>query len=94
VAFVGARLLVRVVDPALVPPEWLMVLLIALVFTWGFSKRSEMLPQDKTQAPAIAEVAHSTTVLPSVAELEKAHPEKVERAAAPESSDVGYAEPS
>ena len=94
VAFVGARLLVRVVDPALVPPEWLMVLLIAVVFTWGFSKRTEMLPQDETHAPAMAEAGRSATISPTVAEVEQAHPEKAERATTPESSDVGYAEPS
>jgi YkoY family integral membrane protein len=38
VALVGLRLLLRVVAPALVPPEWLMVSLIAVVFAWGFSQ--------------------------------------------------------
>ena len=41
VAFVGLRLLLRVIDPGLVPPEWVMVSLIAIVFVWGFSKRVE-----------------------------------------------------
>ncbi len=41
VAFVGIRLLLRVVNDALVPPDWAMVTLIALVFAWGFSKRNE-----------------------------------------------------
>ena len=41
VAFVGVRLLLRVFDSSFIPPEWLMITLIALVFTWGFSKRSE-----------------------------------------------------
>ncbi|MDX2098533.1 MAG: hypothetical protein SFW36_12215 [Leptolyngbyaceae cyanobacterium bins.59] len=40
VGLVGLRLLMRVVTPALVPPEWLMISLIALLFTWGFSKRT------------------------------------------------------
>jgi YkoY family integral membrane protein len=39
VAFVGLRLLLRVINPGLVPPEWVMVSLIAIVFIWGFSKR-------------------------------------------------------
>lgn len=39
VALVGLRLLLRVVNDALVPPEWLMISAIALIFTWGFSKR-------------------------------------------------------
>jgi len=40
VALVGLRLLVRVVAPAWVPSDWLMIGLIALLFTWGFSKRT------------------------------------------------------
>jgi YkoY family integral membrane protein len=40
VAFVGLRLLVRALQPDLVPPEWLMIAGIAIVFAWGFSKRS------------------------------------------------------
>ncbi len=39
VALVGLKLLLKVVYPAAVPPEWLMVAAIALIFTWGFSKR-------------------------------------------------------
>ncbi|MGD1866060.1 MAG: TerC family protein [Phormidesmis sp.] len=39
VAFVGLRLIVRVVDPELVPPEWVMVSLIFSLFAWGFSKK-------------------------------------------------------
>lgn len=41
VAFVGMRLLLRVINDALVPPEWLMVSAIALIFIWGFSKRNQ-----------------------------------------------------
>lgn len=41
VAFVGIRLLLRVLNDALVPPEWVMVSAIALIFIWGFSKRNE-----------------------------------------------------
>jgi len=40
VAFVGFRLLLRVINDSLVPPEWMMVSAIALIFTWGFSKRN------------------------------------------------------
>lgn len=42
VALVGLRLLVRVFNDALVPPEWAMVSAIALIFVWGFSKRSDL----------------------------------------------------
>ena len=41
VAFVGIRLLLRVFDSSFIPPEWLMITLIGLVFAWGFSKRVE-----------------------------------------------------
>ncbi|HAA32864.1 MAG TPA: hypothetical protein DCE56_40565 [Cyanobacteria bacterium UBA8553] len=41
VGFVGLRLLVRALKPELVPPEWLMIAAIALVFIWGFSKRTK-----------------------------------------------------
>lgn len=41
VGFVGLRLLLRAIKPELVPPEWLMVVAIGLVFLWGFSKRIE-----------------------------------------------------
>ncbi|MEM8780798.1 MAG: DUF475 domain-containing protein, partial [Cyanobacteria bacterium P01_G01_bin.49] len=40
VGFVGLRLLVRVINPEWVPPEWLMISAIALLFVWGFSKRN------------------------------------------------------
>lgn len=39
VAIVGARLLLRVVAPTIVPPEWGMIALIVLLFSWGFSRR-------------------------------------------------------
>jgi YkoY family integral membrane protein len=39
VALVGIRLLLKVVNDALVPPEWIMVPIILLIFIWGFSER-------------------------------------------------------
>ncbi len=39
VGLVGLRLLIRVINPLWVPPEWVMILLIAVLFMWGFSKR-------------------------------------------------------
>jgi YkoY family integral membrane protein len=41
VAFVGLRLLVKVFNDSYVPPEWVMVVAIAVVFAWGFSKRKD-----------------------------------------------------
>jgi YkoY family integral membrane protein len=46
VTIVGLRLLLRVIDPALVPPEWGMVALIMLIFLWGFSERTELTPEE------------------------------------------------
>jgi len=40
VALVGLRLLMRVINDSLVPPEWMMVTAVALIFVWGFSKRN------------------------------------------------------
>jgi YkoY family integral membrane protein len=40
VAFVGLRLLLRVVNDNLVPPEWLVISAIALILAWGFSERN------------------------------------------------------
>jgi YkoY family integral membrane protein len=40
VAFVGLRLLLKVINDDLVPPEWLVVSAIALIFVWGFSQRT------------------------------------------------------
>lgn len=49
VALVGLRLLARVIYPALVPPEWVMVTAIAIIFAWGFSKRIESATGVKTE---------------------------------------------
>jgi len=46
VALVGLRLLLKVINEDLVPPEWLMITAIALILAWGFSKRNAIaLPQ-------------------------------------------------
>lgn len=42
VAFVGIRLLLRVINPTWVPPEWLMISCIIVLFAWGFSKRTPL----------------------------------------------------
>jgi YkoY family integral membrane protein len=41
VGFVGLRLLLRAINPQLVPPEWLMFVAIAAIFSWGFSQRNQ-----------------------------------------------------
>ncbi|MEM0982080.1 MAG: DUF475 domain-containing protein [Cyanobacteria bacterium P01_H01_bin.58] len=40
VALVGIRLIVRVMNPDWVPPQWIMVGLIAVIFAWGFAKKT------------------------------------------------------
>jgi YkoY family integral membrane protein len=36
---VGMRLLFKVIFPSYVPPDWFVLTLMAVLFTWGFSKR-------------------------------------------------------
>ncbi len=45
VALVGFRLLLRVFNDSLVPPEWVMISAIAVIFAWGFSKKNEGNPE-------------------------------------------------
>ncbi|MFM9102827.1 MAG: TerC family protein, partial [Cyanobium sp.] len=40
VGLVGLRLLLRLGRPDLVPPDWMLLLLVASLFVWGFSKRN------------------------------------------------------
>ena len=49
VAFVGLRLLLKVINDDLVPPEWLVVTAIGLILAWGFSKRTvvELAPEEQ-----------------------------------------------
>ncbi|TYQ26558.1 TerC family protein [Pseudanabaena sp. UWO310] len=42
VLLVGMRLFIKVFSDSLVPPEWLMLSCIGLVFLWGFSKREPL----------------------------------------------------
>ncbi len=49
VAFVGLRLLLKVINNDLVPPEWLVVTAISIILAWGFSKRTvvELVPEER-----------------------------------------------
>jgi YkoY family integral membrane protein len=40
VGLVGLRLAMRALQPSLVPPEWLMIGAIILLFAWGFSRKT------------------------------------------------------
>jgi YkoY family integral membrane protein len=53
VGFVGVRLLLRVVNQDWVPPEWIMISFIAVLFTWGFSKRTAVEPVEVAEAETL-----------------------------------------
>jgi YkoY family integral membrane protein len=60
VGLVGARLLLKVVNDQIVPPEWLMITVIAGLFVWGFSKRVDAPVEDaevSVMEPAIVNEA-------------------------------------
>lgn len=50
VGLVGLRLVMKVVTPQLVSPEWLMITIIIAMFTWGFSAKNET-DSDVTNSP-------------------------------------------
>lgn len=52
VGLVGMRLLVKVINDNLVPPQWLVITSIALLFVWGFSKRTHE-PIEIAESPEI-----------------------------------------
>jgi YkoY family integral membrane protein len=95
VAFVGIRLLTRVMNPELVPPDWVMVAFIAVVFVWGFSKRVEV--EAESTGNAGVGVGNGNGKTPALAELEHTTEDQAGDAlpaSAQTSSDVEYAEPS
>ncbi|MCS5700558.1 DUF475 domain-containing protein [Cyanobium sp. FGCU-52] len=47
VGLVGLRLLLRLIQPALVIPEWALLLSVAALFLWGFSERLVPSAQDE-----------------------------------------------
>jgi YkoY family integral membrane protein len=51
VSFVGLRLLLKVINDDLVPPQWLMVAAIGVILAWGFSKRTviELVPEEERE---------------------------------------------
>jgi YkoY family integral membrane protein len=71
VALVGFRLLARVVVPDFVPPEWLMISAIGLLFAWGFSKRKEekILPQNESATGLESEPIESEQLPRNVSEI-------------------------
>ena len=59
VAFVGLRLLLRVINEAFIPPQWVMISAIAIILAWGFSKRT--IPQT-TEVTETLEKSEKTEV--------------------------------
>ena len=51
------RLLLRVINPDLVPPEWVMIVAIAGLFIWGFSKRNLVELPSETREEELISVA-------------------------------------
>jgi len=52
VGLVGVRLIVRLVAPQLVPPEWVFLSIVGLLFAWGFSARKPTAAEPLGQAPS------------------------------------------
>lgn len=59
VGLVGMRLLLKVVNDSLVPPQWLVISTIALLFIWGFSKRHPELTASETVTEELEEKRRS-----------------------------------
>lgn len=60
VGLVGMRLLLRVINPDFVPPEWIMVMLITALFAWGFSKRTEPSESGRSlESPTLSPISES-----------------------------------
>ncbi|ACK69478.1 Integral membrane protein TerC [Gloeothece citriformis PCC 7424] len=49
VGLVGLRLLLRVINPELVLPEWIMIVLVTSLFIWGFSERVDPNPNPESE---------------------------------------------
>ena len=79
VALVGIRLLVRVINPDLVLPEWAVLLSVVVIFAWGFSARNDppilTAPLDDTVlAPAVPGEGQLPQGTGAVAEVTQADP--------------------
>lgn len=85
VAFVGVRLLLRVVNESWVPPEWIMVSFIAVLFIWGFSKRTE--PAETAEGADAEALSDGAGPWGAESETRAVDPESV-----PESVDEGDVE--
>ena len=62
VGIVGLRLLVRAFNPDLIPPEWVMISAIALLFVWGFSQRTVIQSEESVVENKTFEVKEKETI--------------------------------
>lgn len=56
VGLVGLRLLLKVINDSLVPPEWLLITLTLMLFIWGFSQRVPALSAETEEILSPAQV--------------------------------------
>lgn len=86
VGLVGLRLLIKVFNDSLVPPQWVMISVIALLFVWGFSERKpEAIAAEFSAAPHVE--AHAPPDAPPLEVPSAAKPEADEREAQGISAD-------
>jgi YkoY family integral membrane protein len=71
VGLVGARLLLKVVNDQIVPPEWLMITVIAGLFVWGFSKRVDAPVEDAEVSVMEPEIVNEVVQAPQELEVTK-----------------------
>ncbi|HIK41165.1 hypothetical protein [Thermoleptolyngbya sp. M55_K2018_002] len=86
VGLVGLRLLIRVFNDSLVPPQWAMISVIALLFVWGFSERKPEAIAAESGSVPLAE-AHTPPDAPPLEVPSGAKPEADEREAQEISAD-------
>jgi YkoY family integral membrane protein len=69
VGLVGARLFLKVVNDQIVPPEWLMITVIAGLFVWGFSKRVDTPSEDVEESVIEAAIVNEVVQAPQDVEV-------------------------
>ncbi|MFQ3617889.1 MAG: hypothetical protein SNJ57_12665 [Cyanobacteriota bacterium] len=86
VGLVGLRLLIKVFNDSLVPPQWVMISVIALLFVWGFSERKPEAIAAEGSAETLVE-AHGKSDAPALEVPSGSKPEADEREAQEVSAD-------
>lgn len=86
VGLVGLRLLIKVFNDSLVPPQWAMISVIALLFLWGFSERKPAAIAAEGSAETLVQ-AHGQPDAPMLEVPSGSQPEADEREAQEVSAD-------